>query len=152
MPKNSSFDWYRKRGRVNQPRTHMAIGTPNGGTSCHIPGRLLIIWDGLPGHCSRAVWDFVQQPGRLWLEFLPVYAPESVEYLWSHWKQHEPPNFCPRSFGQLNVHARCALQPMRRRRHEAGNGGHSQGKPTAYRASSTRRHRYFAASNTTPKP
>ena len=42
-----------------------------------IPGKLLIVWDGLPGHRSRAVWDFVrQQRGRLWLEFLPAYAPE----------------------------------------------------------------------------
>jgi hypothetical protein len=27
----------------------------------HIPGKLLIVWGGLPGHRSRAVWDFVQQ-------------------------------------------------------------------------------------------
>ena len=68
----------------------------------HIPGKLLIVWDGLPGHRSRAVWDFVQQQrGRLWLEFLPGYAPElnPVEYLWSHWKQHELPNFCPKTSG-----------------------------------------------------
>ena len=60
----------------------------------HIPGKLLIIWDGLPGHRSRAVWEFVQQQrGRLWLEYLAGYAPElnPVEYLWSHWKQHELP-------------------------------------------------------------
>jgi len=47
---------------------------------------------GLPVHRSRAVWDFAQQQrGRLWLEFLPAYAPElnPVEYLWSQWKQHE---------------------------------------------------------------
>ena len=38
----------------------------------HIPGKLLIVWDGLPGHRSRAVWEFVRkQRGRLWLEFLP---------------------------------------------------------------------------------
>lgn len=38
----------------------------------HIPGKLLIIWDGLPGHRSRAVWDFVRERrGRLWREFLP---------------------------------------------------------------------------------
>src|SRR5665811_2113716 len=43
----------------------------------HIPGKLLIVWDGLPGHRSRAVWQFVQQQkGRLWLEYLPAYAPE----------------------------------------------------------------------------
>jgi hypothetical protein len=55
--------------------------------------------------------------GRLWLEFLPAYAPElnPVEYLWSHWKQHELPNFCPSTFAQLSVHTRRALKRMRRR-------------------------------------
>ena len=33
MLKNSSFDWYRKTGRVNQPRTNIETGTANGGTS-----------------------------------------------------------------------------------------------------------------------
>jgi transposase len=84
----------------------------------HLPDKLLIIWDGLPSHHSHLVWDFVrQQRGRLWLEFLPAYAPElnPVEYLWSHWKQHELPNFCPSTFAQLSVHARRALKRMRQR-------------------------------------
>jgi hypothetical protein len=38
-----------------------------------------------------------------------------VEYLWSHWEQHELPNFCPKSFGELSHHARKALRRMRRR-------------------------------------
>ena len=38
-----------------------------------------------------------------------------VEYLWSHWKQHELPNFCPKSFGELSHYARKALRRMRRR-------------------------------------
>jgi len=43
----------------------------------HLPGSLLIVWDGLRCHRSRMVWDFVrQQHGRVWLEFLPAYAPE----------------------------------------------------------------------------
>jgi transposase len=85
---------------------------------CHIPGKLLIVWDGLAAHRSGAVWDFIsQQRGRIWIEFLPAYAPElnPVEYLWSHWKQHELPNFCPASFGHLSQHARGALRRMRRR-------------------------------------
>ncbi len=84
----------------------------------HIPGKLLIVWDGLPGHRSRAVRQFAQQQrGRLWLEYLPGYAPElnPVEYLWSHWKQHELPNFCPTTLGQLSDSARQALRRMRRR-------------------------------------
>ena len=50
----------------------------------HVPGKLLIVWDGLPGHRSRATWEFIrEQRGRLWVEFLPGYAPElnPVEYL-----------------------------------------------------------------------
>ena len=84
----------------------------------HLPGKLLIVWDGLPGHRSRVTWEFIrQQRGRLWVEFLPAYAPElnPVEYLWSHWKQHELPNFCPQNFGQLSHYARRALRRMRKR-------------------------------------
>ena len=49
-----------------------------------------------------------------WSSF-PAYAPElnPVEYLWSHWKQHELPNFCPKTFGQLSHYARKALRRMR---------------------------------------
>jgi len=84
----------------------------------HIPGKLLVFWDGLRSHRGRIVWDFVQeQQGRIWLEFLPAYTPElnPVEYLWSHWKQHELPNFCPKTFGELSHYARKALHRMRRR-------------------------------------
>jgi transposase len=51
------------------------------------------------------------------LEFLPAYAPElnPVEYLWSHWKQHEIPNLCPEDFGAMSAQARRALRRMRRR-------------------------------------
>ena len=43
----------------------------------HIPGKLLVVWDGLRSHRGRLVWDFVRaQRGRIWLEFLPAYAPE----------------------------------------------------------------------------
>src|SRR5436309_3124414 len=72
---------------------------------------------GVRYHASQA-WRIVrQQKGCLWLEFLPAYAPElnPVEYLWSHWKQHELPNFCPATFGQLSHYARQALRRMRRR-------------------------------------
>jgi transposase len=60
-------------------------------------------WDGLPGHRSRATWEFIrEQRGRLWVEFLPGYAPElnPVEYLWSQ---------------QLSHYARQALRRMRKR-------------------------------------
>src|SRR5215469_2710354 len=84
----------------------------------HIPGKLLVIWDGLKCHRSRLVWDFVRQrQGRIWLEFLPAYAPElnPVEYLWGYLKQHELPNFCPKNFDELSHYGRKAPRRMRRR-------------------------------------
>ena len=84
----------------------------------HIPGKLTVIWDGLPAHRSRLVREFVAgQKGAIELEFLPAYAPElnPVEYIWGHCKQHELPNFCPKNFGQLSWAAREALRRMRRR-------------------------------------
>ena len=84
----------------------------------HLPGKLLVIWDGLPGHRSRLVKDFVAaQKGRLELERLPAYAPElnPVEYLWGHLKHHELPNFCPKNLGELSIHAIRVLRRLRRR-------------------------------------
>ena len=83
-----------------------------------VRGELLVVWDGLPSHRSRAVQDFVAgQKGRLVLEFLPAYAPElnPVEYLWGYWKQHELPNLCTEDFAELSQEARQALKRMRRR-------------------------------------
>ena len=84
----------------------------------HIPGKVLVIWDRLPAHRAAVVKDFAaQQQGRLAWEFLPAYAPElnPVEYLWGHWKQHELPNLCPRTYWELSHAARRALRRMRRR-------------------------------------
>lgn len=84
----------------------------------HIPKDMLVIWDGLKSHRSRLVKEFVaEQDGRLTLEYLPAYAPElnPVEYLWGYWKQHELPNFCPKTFTELSFHAVRALKRMRRR-------------------------------------
>jgi len=84
----------------------------------HVHSNLLLIWDGAPIHRSRLVRDFVaDQNGRIALEFLPAYAPElnAVEYLWGYWKHHELPNFCPKTFSELSIHAVRALKRMGRR-------------------------------------
>lgn len=85
----------------------------------HVPGKLTVIWDGLPVHRSRAVRDFVaEQKGAIELEFLPAYAPElnPVEYIWGYCKHHELPNLCPKDFAHLGYAARSALRRMRRRK------------------------------------
>jgi transposase len=85
----------------------------------HLPGKLLVVWDGLPAHRSRLVKEFlVQQKGKVWLERLPAYAPElnPAEYIWGYWKKHELPNFCPKDYFQLSTQARKALSRTRKRK------------------------------------
>jgi transposase len=85
----------------------------------HVPGKLLIIWDGAGPHRSRLVRDYVATlKGKLWVESLPPYAPElnPVEYLWAYWKQRELPNFCARDLWHLSSFASNALRRIRRKR------------------------------------
>jgi transposase len=52
------------------------------------------------------------------LERLPAYAPElnPLEYIWSYWKKHELPNFCPKDYQQLSHYGRQAFSRVRRRK------------------------------------
>ena len=55
----------------------------------HIPGLLWIIWDRLSAHRSKVTCNLIAEQGkRLWVEYLPGYAPElnPVEYIWAYWK------------------------------------------------------------------
>lgn len=84
----------------------------------HIPGPLLIVWDRLSAHRSKITRDFIAEQGeRLWVEYLPAYAPElnPVEYIWAYWKQHALPNVCPKDYWSLDEIARRTLKRMRRR-------------------------------------
>jgi len=54
------------------------------------------------------------QPFSIYCQKCPP-EPTPVEYLRSHWKQHEWPNVCPHNFGELSYHARQALRRMPRR-------------------------------------
>lgn len=79
---------------------------------------LLVIWDGLAVHRSRAVKKWLERhPGQVHLANLPAYAPElnPVEYLWGHLKKHALCNFCPRDFDELTPQARKALRSAQRR-------------------------------------
>jgi transposase len=83
-----------------------------------LPGRLLIIWDGLPVHRSGKVTQFIwKHRDRLEIERLPGYAPElnPVEYLWGYLKHHSIPNLCPKNLADLSQIARRSLGRIRRR-------------------------------------
>ena len=84
----------------------------------HLPGRLLVVWDGAGIHRSRAVRQFAGSCGRrIHLEYLPAYAPElnPTEYIWGHLKQHELASFCAQHGWELTLRATQALRRMRRR-------------------------------------
>lgn len=66
----------------------------------HIPGKLLIIWDGAPIHRSRKIKEFLSNGAatRIHLERLPGYAPElnPDEGIWRYLKRVELKNVtCP---------------------------------------------------------
>lgn len=85
----------------------------------HIPGKMLVIWDGAPIHRSRLVKEYVESTeGRILIERLPAYAPElnPVEYMWGHLKTHEIANLVATKAWELSHEATSALRRMRRRR------------------------------------
>lgn len=84
----------------------------------HIPGKLLILWDGAPIHRSKLVKHYLADTkGRVRVEPLPAYAPElnPVEYLWAHLKNHEIANLIAQHCWELSLEATAALRRMRRR-------------------------------------
>jgi transposase len=87
----------------------------------HIPGKLLIIWDGSPIHRSRAVKEFLARGAslRLKLEQLPGYAPDlnPDEGVWKHLKCVELKNLCCESLAQLKVELRKAKERLRHKKH-----------------------------------
>ncbi len=84
----------------------------------HIPGKILILWDGAPIHRSVLVRDYIASTqGRIVVERLPAYAPElnPVEYMWGHLKTHEIANLLVTQAWELSLEATAALRKMRRR-------------------------------------
>ncbi len=84
----------------------------------YIKGNLLVIWDGLPAHRSKAVATYLgQTKGRVWVERLPAYAPElnPIEYLWGNVKGTDLANVAPKDLWELSKQAREALFKRRRR-------------------------------------
>ena len=84
----------------------------------HIPGKILILWDGASIHRSALVRNYIADTrGRITVERLPAYAPElnPVEYMWGHLKTHEIANLLVTQAWELSLEATAALRKMRRR-------------------------------------
>jgi transposase len=85
----------------------------------HLPGPVIVIWDGVNPHRSIATRQFVEQEAN-WLTLirLPAYAPElnPVEGAWSWYKRTVVGNFCPEGHGPLHRTLRLARRRLNRRR------------------------------------
>lgn len=83
----------------------------------HVKGKLILLWDGLRAHQSKATRAFLKTQ-RQWLRVrrFPPYAPElnPVEYLWSSGKRRELGNFCPKTPQVLDRKIRNVAQNARR--------------------------------------
>jgi transposase len=97
----------------------------------HIPGKLLVIWDGAPIHTGQPVKDLLAAGGaaRIQLEILPGYAPDlnPDESIWHYLKRVELPNRCCATLHHLRHVLRLATARLRHKRsiihscfHQAG--------------------------------
>ena len=86
----------------------------------HIPGKLLILWDGAPIHRSQPIKDFLAAGGaeRIHLERLPGYAPElnPDEGIWQYLKRVELKNVACHDLAALRYALRRATARLRHKR------------------------------------
>lgn len=90
----------------------------------HLPGRLLVLWDGLRQHRAKATGRFIAEH-RGWLRAvdLPAYAPElnPVEPMWHFLRAKDLSNYCSDHLHDLRP--RLARRLRRLRRHHASGRG-----------------------------
>lgn len=80
------------------------------------PDPVILIWDGLPAHRSKAMIAFLaEQTDWLTVERLPGYAPDlnPVEALWSSVKGVELANLCPDTIDEAITLARNGVDRVR---------------------------------------
>ena len=84
----------------------------------HLPGPIIVIWDGINPHRSLATRRFVEAQSWLTVVRLPAYAPElnPVEGVWSWFKRTVVGNFCPDGYDLLGRTLRLARRRLTRRR------------------------------------
>lgn len=84
----------------------------------HVRGQVILIWDGLAAHRSRATREHIERHHR-WLrvERLPAYAPElnPVEALWAWLKQGRLANVAEDGLQRLAHRVRRGVRNGRRR-------------------------------------
>lgn len=87
----------------------------------HIPGKLLVLWDGAPIHRSKVVKEFLAKgaAARIHLEQLPAYAPElnPDEGIWNYLKRVELKNLSCHNLSHLRQEFRRGKERLRHKTH-----------------------------------
>ena len=87
----------------------------------HIPGKLLVLWDGASIHRSKVVKEFLGhgEGARIHLEQLPGYAPDlnPDEGIWGYLKYHELRNVVCKDRRTLRKALRRATARLRHKKH-----------------------------------
>lgn len=83
----------------------------------HVRGRVILLWDGLPPHRAKIVWNFIAA-NHSWLtvERFPAYAPElnPQEYVWAALKTKDTANVCPENLIDVDRRIRAGVRRLRR--------------------------------------
>jgi transposase len=81
----------------------------------HLPGHVIVVWDGGNNHEGPAIRELQSDFPRLILETLPPYAPQlnPVEQAWSFLKWNRLSNFAPRDVHELELAAYRELDAIR---------------------------------------
>jgi putative transposase len=82
----------------------------------HIPGKVIVLWDGLAAHRAFVVREWAGQHTRLRIVRLPAYAPElnPVEGLWSWAKGTLLANVCENELAPITARVRRGIRRARR--------------------------------------
>jgi len=82
----------------------------------HIPGNILVMWDGSPIHRSHLIKDFLSSDTakRLQVERLPRYAPDlnPIEYAWRYLKHVALRNVCCDTLDEVQYELRLAVASL----------------------------------------
>lgn len=82
----------------------------------HLPGRIVVLWDGLAAHRAKLIRTWADEHPRIRLVRLPAYAPElnPVEGLWAWTKGTRLANVCADSLDPVARRVRNGMRCARR--------------------------------------
>jgi transposase len=82
----------------------------------HIPGKIVVLWDGLAAHRAKLVRDWAAEQTRLRIVRLPAYAPElnPVEGMWAWNKGTQLANVCEDDLRPILTRVRRGIRRVRR--------------------------------------